>query len=166
MLFRSLAWVDVSTGKDDVILATALGKLARFAETEVRPMGRDAAGVIGIRLARQGDRVVSMSVVEPDADTEPLEHLLAQRRVADRRALLERAVDRVIHVVLLRAGEEAPALGQDVPERALAASAAWTSIPAVSTTRADVPIRTYRYRCGTRLSLVGMIAIVLLKVVR
>jgi DNA gyrase subunit A len=63
-----LAWVDVSSGHDDVIIATALGKLARFAETEVRPMGRDAAGVIGIRLARQGDAVVAMSVVEPDAD--------------------------------------------------------------------------------------------------
>ncbi len=63
-----LAWVGVSTGHDDVILATALGKLARFAESEVRPMGRDAAGVIGIRLARKGDSVVSMSVVEPDAD--------------------------------------------------------------------------------------------------
>ncbi len=63
-----LAWVDVSTGRDDIILATAQGKLARFAESEVRPMGRDAAGVIGIRLARQGDAVVSMSVVQPGAD--------------------------------------------------------------------------------------------------
>jgi DNA gyrase subunit A len=63
-----LAWVDVSTGSDDVIIATAKGKLARFAESEVRAMGRDAAGVIGIRLARQGDAVVGMSVVEPDAD--------------------------------------------------------------------------------------------------
>jgi DNA gyrase subunit A len=63
-----LAWVDVTTGKDDVILATALGKLARFAETEVRPMGRDASGVIGIELVRQGDQVVSMSVVQPGAD--------------------------------------------------------------------------------------------------
>ncbi len=63
-----LAWVDVSTGSDDVILATALGKLARFSETEVRPMGRDAAGVIGIRLARQGDAVVVMSVVQPEMD--------------------------------------------------------------------------------------------------
>ena len=31
-------------------------------------MGRDAAGVIGIRLARAGDRVVGMSVVLPEAD--------------------------------------------------------------------------------------------------
>ncbi len=64
-----LAWVDVSSGGDDIIIATALGMLARFAESEVRPMGRDAAGVIGIRLLKhKGDNVVAMSVVEPDAD--------------------------------------------------------------------------------------------------
>ena len=60
-----LAWVDVSGGEDDVIIATSQGMLARFSEDEVRPMGRDAAGVIAIRLARQGDAVVSMSVVQP-----------------------------------------------------------------------------------------------------
>jgi DNA gyrase subunit A len=63
-----LAWVDISTGDDDVIIATAQGKIARFHETDVRPMGRDAAGVIGIRLARAGDFVVSMSVVQPETD--------------------------------------------------------------------------------------------------
>ena len=63
-----LAWVDIASGNDDVIIATALGKIARFHETEVRPMGRPAAGVIGIRLARKGDAVISMSVVQPDAD--------------------------------------------------------------------------------------------------
>ncbi len=63
-----LAWVDVATGGSDVLLATAQGKLARFHEAEVRAMGRDAAGVIGIRLARKGDGVVAMSVVQPEAD--------------------------------------------------------------------------------------------------
>jgi DNA gyrase subunit A len=63
-----LAWVDVATGKDDVIVATAQGKIARFPEEEVRPMGRPAAGVIGIRLASPTDRVVGMSVVQPHAD--------------------------------------------------------------------------------------------------
>ena len=63
-----LAWVDVTTGHDDVILATVQGRLARFSETEVRAMGRVAAGVIGIRLARAGDHVVGMSVVQPNAD--------------------------------------------------------------------------------------------------
>ncbi len=77
-----LAWVDVSTGRDDVIIATAKGKLARFAETEVRAMGRDAAGVIGIRLARQGDAVVSMSVVDPEADLLVLSDTGYGKRVA------------------------------------------------------------------------------------
>jgi DNA gyrase subunit A len=63
-----LAWVAVTSGEDDVLLATAQGKLARFHESEVRPMGRVAAGVIGIRLARAGDHVVSMAVAEPTAD--------------------------------------------------------------------------------------------------
>ncbi|HEX5466926.1 MAG TPA: DNA gyrase subunit A [Candidatus Limnocylindrales bacterium] len=62
-----LAWVEISSGKDDIVLTTAQGRLARFSETEVRAMGRDAAGVIGIRLARQGDRVVGMNVVRPGA---------------------------------------------------------------------------------------------------
>ncbi|MEO7117602.1 MAG: DNA gyrase subunit A [Candidatus Limnocylindrales bacterium] len=60
-----LAWVDVSSGADEVILATAEGKIARFHETEVRPTGRDSAGVAGIKLVRKGDRVVVMSVVGP-----------------------------------------------------------------------------------------------------
>jgi DNA gyrase subunit A len=64
-----LAWVDVSSGGDDIIIATSEGMLARFAESEVRPMGRDAAGVIGIRLLkRKGDSVVAMTVVEPESD--------------------------------------------------------------------------------------------------
>jgi DNA gyrase subunit A len=77
-----LAWVDVAAGLDDVIIATALGKLARFAETEVRAMGRDAAGVIGIRLARAGDEVVSMSVVQPERDLLVLTETGYGKRVA------------------------------------------------------------------------------------
>jgi DNA gyrase subunit A len=64
----ALAWVAVSSGQDDVVLATAQGKIARFNESEVRAMGRDAAGVIGIRLARKGDKVVGMGIVSPGAD--------------------------------------------------------------------------------------------------
>ena len=77
-----LAWVDVAAGRDDVIIATVLGKLARFAETEVRAMGREAAGVIGIRLARAGDEVVSMSVVQPERDLLVLTETGSGKRVA------------------------------------------------------------------------------------
>ena len=77
-----LAWVDVSSGEDDVIIATAQGMLARFHESEVRAMGRDAAGVIGIRLRRQGDAVVSMSVVQPTAELLVLSETGYGKRVA------------------------------------------------------------------------------------
>ncbi len=63
-----LTWVDVSSGRDDVVLATADGRIARFSEREVRAMGRDAAGVIGIRLTGALDAVVGMGVVRPGAD--------------------------------------------------------------------------------------------------
>ena len=73
-------------GEDDVIIATAQGMLARFDEDEVRPMGRDAAGVIGIRLLkREGDSVVAMSVVEPDADLLVLTETGYGKRVGARR---------------------------------------------------------------------------------
>src|SRR5690349_18060673 len=78
-----LAWVDVSSGEDDVIIATAEGMLARFAEDEVRPMGRDAAGVIGIRLLKkEGESVVAMTVVEPEADLLVLTETGYGKRVA------------------------------------------------------------------------------------
>jgi DNA gyrase subunit A len=78
-----LAWVGISGGSDDIILATAQGMLARFEEDEVRPMGRDAAGVIGIRLLkREGDSVVAMSVVEPEADLLVLTETGYGKRVA------------------------------------------------------------------------------------
>jgi DNA gyrase subunit A len=58
-----LAWVQVSSGSDEIILATAEGKIARFDENEVRATGRGSAGVAGIKLVRPGDRVVVMNVV-------------------------------------------------------------------------------------------------------
>ena len=63
-----LAWVEVSSGRDEIVLATAEGRIARFSEAEVRAMGREAAGVIGIRLAREGDEVVGMGVVRPGSN--------------------------------------------------------------------------------------------------
>ena len=66
-----------------MIIATAEGMLARFAEDEVRPMGRVAAGVIGIRLLKkEGDSVVAMSVVDPEADLLVLTETGYGKRVA------------------------------------------------------------------------------------
>ena len=47
----------LTTGKDTILLATKDGAAIRFCEDEVRTMGREAAGVRGIRL-REGDRVI------------------------------------------------------------------------------------------------------------
>ena len=56
-----------TTGEDRVILATEQGMAICFDETDVRPMGRDAAGVRGIRL-EPGDRVVGAAVAENGKD--------------------------------------------------------------------------------------------------
>src|SRR6058998_15907 len=63
-------------------------------------------------------------MVEANAEPERLEHRLVQQRLGDRRAVVDELVDRVVHVGLLRGGEEALALGEDVVRRALAADAA------------------------------------------
>ncbi len=64
-----LQWVGVSDGESDIILATRKGKAARFAEREVRPMGRDTRGVTGVRLGKD-DEVIGMEVAQ--AETQQL----------------------------------------------------------------------------------------------
>jgi len=51
-----------TTGEDDIILATKNGISIRFKEKDIRPMGRAAAGVKGIRL-KKGDEVIGMDVI-------------------------------------------------------------------------------------------------------
>ncbi len=58
-----LVFCRLSNGSQTIIIATALGQGIRFKEDEVRSMGRQAAGVIGIRLKEGEDCVVGMEVV-------------------------------------------------------------------------------------------------------
>ena len=58
--------VQVTTGTNDVVLATRHGLSVRFHESDVRGMGRDTTGVKGIEL-RQGDALVGMVVIRRDA---------------------------------------------------------------------------------------------------
>jgi len=60
----SLVAVFITDGTKDVLLSTAQGMSIRFAESEVRSMGRQAYGVKGITLD-PGDEVVGADVVEP-----------------------------------------------------------------------------------------------------
>ncbi|MEZ4522252.1 MAG: DNA gyrase subunit A [Thermomicrobiales bacterium] len=66
-----LAWVRYSQGEGEVILVTRNAKAIRFSEEDVRPMGRPAAGVIGIRMD-DDDIVVAAEVVGRDDDESTL----------------------------------------------------------------------------------------------
>ena len=62
-----LDWVTPTSGTDEVLIATELGKAIRFGETEVRAMGRDTQGVIGMKLGK-GDAVAGMATVVAGGD--------------------------------------------------------------------------------------------------
>ena len=55
----------LTDGTHDVILCSSEGKAIRFNEDDVRAMGRNAAGVRGIRMP-DGERVISLII--PDSD--------------------------------------------------------------------------------------------------
>jgi DNA gyrase subunit A len=62
----SLGWASLTHGEDEILLATASGQLIRFKETDVRPMGLPAGGVMGIKLADDADGIVTMDIFRPD----------------------------------------------------------------------------------------------------
>ncbi|MDI1351646.1 MAG: DNA gyrase subunit A [bacterium] len=61
----SLVGVDITDGTRDIMLFTDAGKVIRFDENKVRPMGRTARGVRGIRI-EEGQAVKSLVVVHPN----------------------------------------------------------------------------------------------------
>ena len=60
-----LAWVKLTSGNDDLLVATKKGMCIRFNENDARPLGRTASGVKAITL-NDGDEVVGMSVMKED----------------------------------------------------------------------------------------------------
>ncbi len=58
---------ELTDGDQDIVLATTAGQAIRFPEGEVRPSGRGAHGVRGIRLAKKHDKVVGMVIVRREA---------------------------------------------------------------------------------------------------
>jgi DNA gyrase subunit A len=61
----------LTTGQSQVMLAVKSGKAIRFEEGKTRPMGRNASGVRGIRLANESDEVIGMVAVN-DMDSDIL----------------------------------------------------------------------------------------------
>ena len=57
-----LIGVNFTSGDDHILLATRRGKAMRFHEGQVRPMGRQARGLTGIRM-KSGDAVIGMEVI-------------------------------------------------------------------------------------------------------
>src|SRR5579885_774904 len=60
----ALVGVALTDGKQDIMLFNNAGKAIRFSEDDVRPMGRTARGVRGMRLA-EGQRVIALIIAEP-----------------------------------------------------------------------------------------------------
>ena len=69
----ALIGAKLTDGKQMIFLASHEGQAILFRETEVRAMGRQAGGVIGMDLAK-GDYVVSMDAVQPDFEIIRKEH--------------------------------------------------------------------------------------------
>ncbi|HEV2998721.1 MAG TPA: DNA gyrase subunit A [Solirubrobacteraceae bacterium] len=55
-------------GEDEVLLVSRDGNTVRFHESDVRPMGRDTAGVRGMNVSRAGNAVLAMDVAHDDQD--------------------------------------------------------------------------------------------------
>ena len=62
--------VRLTTGNAHVMLATRKCQVIRFSEDDARQMGRDTAGVIGIRLKEEGDEVVGCITFDPEREEE------------------------------------------------------------------------------------------------
>jgi len=58
----ALEWIKPTTGEDELIIVSSPGQAIRFKEKDLRPMGRAAGGVRGMKI-KKGDFVVSMDVI-------------------------------------------------------------------------------------------------------
>jgi DNA gyrase subunit A len=109
----ALGWVKLTTGKDEIIISTALAQAIRFKENEVRPMGRATRGVRGLRL-RAGDLVVGMDVVQPG-----MELLVIMKNGYGKRTKVDQFATHARGGVGIKAGVVTAKTGQTVDVRAI-----------------------------------------------
>lgn len=62
-----LIGVDITSGRDDILMASHDGKCIRFNETDVRAVGRDSQGVRSMKLAEE-DYIVDMAIVHENSN--------------------------------------------------------------------------------------------------
>jgi DNA gyrase subunit A len=84
-----LGWVKLTSGGSDLIVVSRSGQAIRFPESNVRCMGRGAAGVVAMRL-NDGDEIRGMDVVDPEAQL----LVVTERGYAKRTDLSEYSVQR------------------------------------------------------------------------
>lgn len=82
----SLCWAEITSDQDQFFLVTKSGKAIKFQGKEVRPMGRNSAGVRGIRL-KEADLVKAMAVIRQDQEKELL---LISEKGSGKRTLLDK----------------------------------------------------------------------------
>lgn len=66
----TLVSASLTSGNDEIMIATKYGKAIRFPQEALRPIGRNASGVRGITLGNEEDEVIGMVIVsDPENDT-------------------------------------------------------------------------------------------------
>jgi len=83
-----LDWVKPTDGNDEIMLISSRGQAIRFREKQVRSMGRNAAGVRGIKL-RKEDFLAGMDIIQPDDKTLPLQLLVVMEKGYGKRTWLK-----------------------------------------------------------------------------
>jgi DNA gyrase subunit A len=62
-----LKWVHTTSGNDHVMVVSSSGMAIRFKEKDVRPMGRTASGVVGMKLG-SGEKIVGSDIIPSGAE--------------------------------------------------------------------------------------------------
>ena len=102
-----LIGVKLTDGKEELLLATTLGKAVRFSESQVRDMGRAAKGVRGISLAKH-DQVIAMEVVRKDDTVLTVTELgFAKRTPVDQYRLQRRGGKGIINIKVTKKNGQA-----------------------------------------------------------
>lgn len=66
----TLVSASLTSGNDEIMIATKYGKAIRFPQEKLRPIGRNASGVRGITLGDEDDEVIGMVIIsDPENDT-------------------------------------------------------------------------------------------------
>ena len=84
----TLKWAGFTTGENDIVLVTKKGQAIRFSEKDVRPMGRVAAGVTGIKLNKD-DEVIGLAIIDHQKEKKENELLTVSIRGFGKRTTLK-----------------------------------------------------------------------------